>query len=542
MNRKRSKCLLVSLLFSLIPLVALLLFSSQSSNAQTRKASATALFPDEGFCFLQGLITPTTNLVRSREGECFTTVYKNSLAAMAFIHQGDITQAEGIFSFFQTQITATTPISGFHKDWDACEGLAPSDNPPTYTNPYWVGDNAFLLLALNYYSQTQKIGSYGIYGSLATVLSNAVTLQANSRVITEAEGIADIYAALQPFLDDWDNWKIRSWFYSNVNYSSVADHMVRGALVFGDTKGFDYSTNFTRTEQWGVTPTLVSAYAAASGQQFINVEISAQILLASRLWQYGNPSALRSELEKLTLTSSQNPLCAGLPFYVTHHDFPGDYSKPILDSTAWLLYDDWRFNPFTGGATKAIGPYCPMAKFLQLNLEGQQQGFPRLYVVGQALKNFPQEINDGGHNNIVVQFATSRDLSRIPITFTVATVDRGGGFSMQSTLDDGNHCLNVCDRSGIYTNSGVSGTLVLSGCTQVFLPVVANAITGTVGQPPLLASTDTYTYQLVLEGNTGWGVFDWLQLEAPDGVLWTIGNKDGKCSEFDNDGFVYKCG
>jgi len=197
MDTKRF-CLLVSLLagFMLISLL-LHLLSSQPSSAQVGKVSVEVPFPDAGYCFLRGLITPTTSLVRSREGECFTTIYKNSLAAMAFIHQGDITQAEGIFSFFQNQITATTPISGFHKDWDACEGSAPADNPPTYTNPYWVGDNAFLLLALNYYSQTRKIGSYGAYDSLATVLSNAVTLQANSRVITEAEGIADIYAALQ---------------------------------------------------------------------------------------------------------------------------------------------------------------------------------------------------------------------------------------------------------------------------------------------------------------------------------------------------------
>jgi cellulose synthase operon protein B len=541
MDTKRFR-LLVSLLagFMLISLL-LHLLSSQPSSAQVGKVSVEVPFPDAGYCFLRGLITPTTSLVRSREGECFTTIYKNSLAAMAFIHQGDITQAEGIFSFFQNQITATTPISGFHKDWDACEGSAPADNPPTYTNPYWVGDNAFLLLALNYYSQTRKIGSYGAYDSLATVLSNAVTLQANSRVITEAEGIADIYAALQPFLDDWDKWKIRSWFYDEVNYSSVADHMVRGALVFGDTTGFDYLNNFTRTEQWSLTPTLISAYAAASGQQFINVEVSAQILLATRLWQHDNPSSLRSELEKLRITSTQNPLCAGLPYYVTHHDFPGDYSKPILDSTAWLLYDDWRFNPFTSSTLKAITPYCSMDKFVRLSLEAQQQGFPRFYVVGQALKTFPQEINDGIHNDIVIQFATSRDLSRVPLTFTVATVDRGGAFSMKTILDNGDHCLNACDRSGVYANSGVSGTLLLNGCKQVFLPVITNVATGTIAQSSLLGSTTTYTYQLVLEGASGWGVFDWLQLEAPDGILWTIGNKDGKCSEFDNNGFDYSC-
>jgi hypothetical protein len=271
------------------------------------------------------------------------------------------------------------------------------------------------------------------------------------------------------------------------------------------------------------------------------VEISAQILLTIRLWQYDNPSSLRSELEKLRLASQQNPMCAALPYYVTPRGFSDACSKPILDSTAWLLYDDWKFNPFTGSTMRAIGPYCPYDKLVRLNVEGQQQGFPRFYRVGQAFKNFPQEINDGVHENIIIEFTTSKDLSQVPVTFTVATVGRDGAFSMTAKLDDGDHCLNVCDRSGIYANSGVSGTLLLSGCRRVFLPVIANAITGTVAQLPLPTSSYSYTYQLVLEGTSGWGVFDWLKLEASDGVLWTIGYNDGKCSEFDNNGFAYKC-
>ena len=98
MNHKHFCFFLASVLIGSTLIVALLLFSSRLSSAQAGVERRTAtIFPDAGYCFLQGLITPTTNLARSREGECFTTVYKNSLAAMAFIHQGDITEAEGIF-------------------------------------------------------------------------------------------------------------------------------------------------------------------------------------------------------------------------------------------------------------------------------------------------------------------------------------------------------------------------------------------------------------------------------------------------------------
>jgi hypothetical protein len=131
------------------------------------------------------------------------------------------------------------------------------------------------------------------------------------------------------------------------------------------------------------------------------------------------------------------------------------------------------------------------------------------------------------------------------MTLTVDTVARSSSpftFTMDVKLDDGDHCLDVCDRSGTYTNTGEAGTLLLGTCDRIFLPVIAkNATTETVAQSSVSTSSYTYTYQLVLEGTRGWGVFDWLQLETPDKVLWTIGNKDNQCNEFDNEGFFYSC-
>ena len=114
-------------------------------------------FQDSGYCFVVGLIHPDTDLVRSREGECFTTVYKNALAALAFIHQGDIGKAERIFDFFQSKLATSFP--GFHQEWNACSGQ------PVSSSKLWEGDNAFLLLALNYYFEAT--GSYGDYSDLA---------------------------------------------------------------------------------------------------------------------------------------------------------------------------------------------------------------------------------------------------------------------------------------------------------------------------------------------------------------------------------------
>jgi hypothetical protein len=534
---------------------------AQSSNRQTNAClidPGTVPFPDAGYCFLQGLIHPITGLVRSREGECFTTVYKNSLATMAFIHQGDMDAAERIFDFFQDQLA--TPFPGFRQAWDACNGQ------PNDSSDYWEGDNAFLLLALDYYAQVT--GTYGSYDNLADALKVWLTERADLCDGIIAEGVANMHAALVPFGSDWDSWqvlsKLHQCFFNSVDYPSIADHTVRGALAFGDITGFESLSNFERTETWQCDEnTSVRAYAAFSSDSFINVEISAQLLLAWRLWQHGlstDLSFLRSELEKLRLLSEQTSLCSGLPYLVRHPangGFDGDYSLPIVDATVYLLYDYWSFNPFAPGERQAG---CRYDKFIQLITDGQGESFPRIFHSGQDPLDptFPQEINDGNHRQIVVEFTTSRDLSQVPITLTVDTVARSQVpitltvdtvardqmFGMSVKLDDGDHCLGVCDRSGVYANSNEVGILpLLDTCNRVFLPMIAkNVTTGTVGRSSVSAvGNRTYTYQLVLEGTSGWGVFDWLQLETPDQVLWTIGNKDNQCDEFDNTGFVYPC-
>jgi hypothetical protein len=461
---------------------------------------------------------------------------------MAFIHQGNIDAAKRIFDFFQSRIT--NPFPGFRQAWDPCNGQ-PINDP---NNPYWEGDNAFLLLALNYYAQVTS--SYGSYDNLANALRGWLTERANSCDTIVAEGVANMYAALVPVGSDQSNWqtlsKLYRCFFTQVKYTLVSDHIVRGALVFGDTTGFNSLSDFKRTETWQYNEsTVIQAYAAFSSEDFINVEISAQLLVAWELWRHElnvDLAPLRSELEKLRLPSQQNPMCSGLPYLVRHPNsggFTGDYSLPIADPTVYLLYAYWNFNPFAPGRTHAG---CRYGRFVPLVTEGQQQGFPRLFNADQdPVSQFPQEINNGNHKQIIIEFTTARALSQIPITLTVDTVGRDSSFQMSVKLDDGNHCLDVCDRNKTYVNAGEFGTVVLDDiCNRTFLPLLAKDVTARMSLQPSV-STSNHNYQLVLEGTSGWGVFDWLQLTIPGEVLWTIGNKDNRCSEFDNSGFTFPC-
>ena len=53
------------------------------------------------YSYVKSLINPTTGLVRSAFYDAnFTTIYKNALSAMCFLHHNDIKAADRIFDFF----------------------------------------------------------------------------------------------------------------------------------------------------------------------------------------------------------------------------------------------------------------------------------------------------------------------------------------------------------------------------------------------------------------------------------------------------------
>jgi hypothetical protein len=319
-------------------------------------------FDRAGYSFVESLLDPNTGLAASREGECFTTVYKSSLAAMALIHQGNRVAAERIFEVFRKyHQTQGNNFRGFSQVWNSCTGL------PDANSDRWEGDNAFLLLALNYYSQIT--GGFGNYNDLAQGLVSWLSQRANSCDQIFAEGIANMYAALIPFAHNStiqsSLFRLRHCFFSkgqtsSVAYEHVLDHNVRGALVFGDTTGFKYLNNFARSETWAFDhSTKIAAYSAFAGESFINLEISAQLLLA---WKVSQPdlqhdlSHLRVELEKLRLPGKSDPQSSGLPYFVTDRGFDRAYSLPIIDSTCYLVFYYWGFNPFAPGKKYAAYP------------------------------------------------------------------------------------------------------------------------------------------------------------------------------------------
>jgi len=92
-------------------------------------------------------------LLTSTEGSNFVSLYDNSLAALAFISVGDYEKAEHIFDYFYGQIDSEffPNGGGFYQFRDSYGNNG---------NTIWLGDNAWLLIALNNYKQVTGNNKY----------------------------------------------------------------------------------------------------------------------------------------------------------------------------------------------------------------------------------------------------------------------------------------------------------------------------------------------------------------------------------------------
>jgi cellulose synthase operon protein B len=95
----------------------------------------------------------SNGLLESSENSNFVSLYDNALAAFAFMAKGDRARAEAIFDFFdhrQANELLTGP-GGFSQFRDRIG------------NPFgsrWMGDNAWLLMALNHHASTYNSTQY----------------------------------------------------------------------------------------------------------------------------------------------------------------------------------------------------------------------------------------------------------------------------------------------------------------------------------------------------------------------------------------------
>jgi hypothetical protein len=321
-------------------------------------------------------------LLESTENSNFVSLYDNALAAIVFSCKGDFARAEKIFDFFNERLAGELERSpgGFGQFRDR-QGI-PRDGLPHR----WLGDNAWLLIAIHNY---QNLAGNKKYGALAAGIEAWIrSLQDKedgglwggfdihgNRIHKVTEGIIDAYNAVEGF----------DAFHSGILGYLKSACWDPGDKVFLAWKGHPKYQYALDLYSWGYSgfkdmPLSLLAQAERLRTKKIagknNKEITGFCfdLDLDTIWLEGTgqmAAAYRSagmdseaqyyiqELEKMLVPGSKDVHVSGIP-YATNRTtgygggqlWDGVDVKPCISSSSWYLLGKWGYDPLKLGRDK----------------------------------------------------------------------------------------------------------------------------------------------------------------------------------------------
>jgi cellulose synthase operon protein B len=325
----------------------------------------------------------TNGLLLSSEGGRLVSLYDNALAAMAFTSYGDLGKAEKIFDFFTGRLESELLKSpGGFGQMRTADGI-PVDNSPHR----WLGDNAWLLIALNnYHHATQNTK----YQSLETALTNwIISLQdtdgglwggyaANgTRISKIAEGNIDAFNAVPGYTSfhqklltyfknvRWDQTdKLIIAWAENPKYKYALDVLSWGYCSFEDfpIEVLSKTSRFKTTQTSTITKKQIAGYCFDEDRDVVWLEGTGQMVVAFiKAKKESDAQFYLQEMKKNLIKSSSFPDSYALPYsanfgtsYGSDALWTGVDTNPAVSSTVWYLFGRLRFDPLKMGYSKNI--------------------------------------------------------------------------------------------------------------------------------------------------------------------------------------------
>ncbi len=319
-------------------------------------------------------------LLESSENSNIISLYDNALAALVFISYGDFERAEKIFDFFKARIdTELLPENGGFSQFRNRNG-----NP---NNHRWMGDNAWLLIALNnYVSVTGSTEYHRLSEEIENWLRSLQDSDGglwggfnsdNTQIHKITEGNIDAFNAVLNYdtfhvkllnylkNERWDTVEqlLISW-PGTQQYLFALDLHPWGYCIFEDfpvavlAKASRYITTKTST----VLNKQITGYCFDIDKDVVWLEGTGEMIVAfQHAGQNTEAEYYTAELEKMILESAMFSNSAGLPYttnFGTHYGdselWKGADINPAISSGAWYLFAKNKFNPFSTGRTKNI--------------------------------------------------------------------------------------------------------------------------------------------------------------------------------------------
>lgn len=323
----------------------------------------------------------TNGLLESIEDGNVVSLYDNALASLVFMEYGDYEKAEKIFDFFNQRIHSELKagVGGFSQLRDR-SGIP--------NNHRWMGDNAWLLIALNNYkARTGNTRfdtlSYHISQWLVNLQDSDGGLfaghDANGKLLNYkvTEGMIDAFNAVEGYTDFHRNMlnflKNQRWMGSerslvawpeNPPYLYALDLHPWSYLIFEDFPDYTLTSanRHLTTRKSTATNKEITGYCFDEDRDAVWFEGTGQMTLA---FHFANRTLERDqyllEMEKGLMISASDSNAAGFPYSSnpgTHYGdgqlWPTAHTEIAISGGAWYLFTQRKFNPFAVGRIKNI--------------------------------------------------------------------------------------------------------------------------------------------------------------------------------------------
>ena len=359
-----------------------LVFFTRCNHETSVVRKAKGLRVDSVYSWLAHMQQPNGLLLSSEEGNN-VSLYDNALAALVFTSYGDYDKAEKIFDFFDSRVESELlHAPGGFGQMRTADGT-PVDNRPKR----WLGDNAWLLIAIHNYHQ---LANNTKYQTLASQLTRwIVSLQDTdggiwggfnadgTRISKIAEGNLDAFNAIEGYTGfhqkllahfkevRWDRAdRLLIAWADNPKYKYALDLHPWGYCIFEDfpLSVLTEANRYLTTRKSTATHKMISGYCFDEDRDVIWLEGTGQMVVAFiKAGIEGEAQRYLQEMKKNLVKSQSFPHSHGLPYTTNYGSsyaddvlWKGVDTNPAVSSTAWYLFGLMRFDPLQLGYAKNI--------------------------------------------------------------------------------------------------------------------------------------------------------------------------------------------
>ncbi|WP_282132194.1 hypothetical protein [Cellulophaga baltica] len=325
-------------------------------------------------------IQDKNGLFESSEYSNSVSLYDNALAILLFTAQNDFEKAERTLDYFNAKVTTELEHEkgGFYQF---------RNKQGENARRTWLGDNAWLLIAINNYHHHAKNQKYKVMAAALTKW--IISLQDSdgglwggydtdgSRIHKITEGIITAFNAVEGYdtfhknileylnINRWDATDnvLIAW-PENPTYNYALDLHTLGYGILEDynTTVLENAARYTTTQTATISLNTITGYCFDEDKDVIWLEGTAQMAVAfSTAKKTTESQMLLAEIEKSFISSNLNGNAKGIPYTTNHGTSYGagilwDNADltPALSATIWYIFAKQDFNPFTIQKSKNV--------------------------------------------------------------------------------------------------------------------------------------------------------------------------------------------